>query len=306
MISHANHLSGRIKMAETEKSLSKEQIFRQVKQLCMKADFAPSRQLICQAAGLTPPDPMKISRAFIRSQTQNKIVHQMLDIEQAFARLRKTFSGDEPDENEAQLTAQNLENILPLMSNNQERLFVRYWIDNCYGYLTDITPEKRLENINEIINLIPKGKNDSLLYSYSLLVKDLNISAADKYHTVKKAYQKTNKQEHLSRHYKELLNKTGKNYYYVLCNTASDANTPYNQRCSAVYDAVDVLKDIKYSMSYKCRARIELLNALEKLQQRQNDAKGMQKTFLLRRKYINHLNNINRLFPNPADEYYYR
>lgn len=50
-------------------------------------------------------------------------------------------------------------------------------------------------------------------------------------------------------------------------------------------------------MSYKCRARIELLNALEKLQQRQNDAKGMQKTFLLRRKYINHLNNINRLFP---------
>lgn len=186
------------------------------------------------------------------------------------------------------------------MSNNQERLFVRYWIDNCYGYLTDITPEKRLENINEIINLIPKGKNDSLLYSYSLLVKDLNISAADKYHTVKKAYQKTNKQEHLSRHYKELLNKTGKNYYYVLCNTASDANTPYKQRCSAVYDAVDVLKDIKYSMSYKCRARIELLNALEKLQQRQNDAKGMQKTFLLRRKYINHLNNINRLFPNPC------
>ena len=163
-----------------------------------------------------------------------------------------------------------------------------------------------MENINEIINLIPKGKNDSLLYSYSLLVKDLNISAADKYHTVKKAYQKTNKQEHLSRHYKELLNKTGKNYYYVLCNTASDANTPYKQRCSAVYDAVDVLKDIKYSMSYKCRARIELLNALEKLQQRQNDAKGMQKTFLLRRKYINHLNNINRLFPNPADEYYYR
>ena len=85
----------RIKMAETEKSLSKEQIFRQVKQLCMKADFAPSRRLICQAAGLTPPDPMKISRAFIRGQTQNKIVHQMLDIEQAFARLRKTFSGDE-------------------------------------------------------------------------------------------------------------------------------------------------------------------------------------------------------------------
>lgn len=78
-------------MAETEKSLSKEQIFRQVKQLCMKADFAPSRRLICQAAGLTPPDPMKISRAFILSQTQNKIVHQMLDIEQAFARLRKTF-----------------------------------------------------------------------------------------------------------------------------------------------------------------------------------------------------------------------
>lgn len=103
-----------------------------------------------------------------------------------------------------------------------------------------------------------------------------------------------------------MLNKTGKNYYYVLCNTASDANTPYKQRCSAVYDAVDVLKDIKYSMSYKCRARIELLNALEKLQQRQNDTKGMQKTFLLRRKYINHLNNINRLFPNPADEYYYR
>ena len=42
MIRHANHLSGRIKMAETEKSLSKEQIFRQVKQLCMKADFAGS------------------------------------------------------------------------------------------------------------------------------------------------------------------------------------------------------------------------------------------------------------------------
>ena len=93
----------------------------------------------------------------------------------------------------------------------------------------------------------------------------------------------------------------------MYCAIRPQMQTPLTNSVAAPFTMRSMsLKDIKYSMSYKCRARIELLNALEKLQQRQNDAKGMQKTFLLRRKYINHLNNINRLFPNPADEYYYR
>ena len=74
-----------------------------------------------------------------------------------------------------------------------------------------------------------------------------------------------------------MLSKTGFSYYQVLYNTAADRNTPYTQRCDAVYEAVDVIKDLDYSMSHKCRARISLLTSLEKLQHQQNDFKGIQK-----------------------------
>ena len=226
--------------------------------------------------------------------------------EEAFVNLQRAFSGDEPQEHEAEAAACSLERILPLMSNNQEKFHVRYWIGNCHSYMPDVTPEQRLDNIRETVNLIPKGKNDSLLYTYSLLVGDLNVSAADKYHLVKKAYQKTNKTGHYPRAYKELLGKTAKNYYQVLYETAANRNMPYHQRCDAVYEAVDVIKDLDYSMSHKCRARIELLDRLEKLQQWQSDYKGIAKTAGLRQKYANHLNNIGRLFPNHKDEHFYR
>jgi len=299
--------SGGLKvMAETSQPLSKEQIFRQVKQLCMQRKFIPSRHLICQAAGIDVPNPMKISRNDIRRQTANPITLKMLDIEQACVGIQQTFSKDEPSVHEAEATAQNLNNILPFMTNNNEKFFVRYWLDNCYSYMPDISQEQRADNIKELINLIPKGKNDSALYNYSLILQDLNIPVSDKYLAIKKAYRKTNKDTHFAPRYKELLNKTARRYYQVLYNTATQADTPYHERCHAVYEAVEVLKDVDYSMSHKCRARIELLDKLEWQQQQHNDRAGLQKTFLLRNKYVNHLNNIGRLFPNRSDEYLYR
>lgn len=293
-------------MTEPQKPMSKKQIFQQVKQLCMQGNFTPSRHLICQAAGLDISDPMKISRNDIRAQTNNPLVRGMLNIEEAFVSLRHAFSAEEPNEYDVGAAAYHLENILPLMTNNQEKLYVRYWIGNCHSYMPDVLPEQRLENIKEIVNLAPKGKNDSLLYSYSLLVCDLNVPAADKYYTIKKAYQKTNKSGYLPQNYKEMLGKVGFNYYQVLYNTAANKNASYEQRCDAVYEAVEVIKDLNYSMSHKCRARIELLDKLERLQQGEHDFKGIGKTARLRQKYVNHLNNIGRLFPNRKDEHLYR
>ncbi len=293
-------------MTEPQKPMSKKQIFQQVKQLCMQQKFTASRHLICQAAGVNTPDPMKVSRDELRRKTDHPLIRGMLNIEEAFVSLHQAFLKDEPEELEAETAAQKLEGILPLMSNNPDKLHVRYWISSCHSYMPDITPETRLENIKEIINLNPKGKNDSLLYSYSLLTYELNAPAADKYHIIKSAYQKTNKNGHLTQNYKEMLSKTGFSYYQVLYNTAADRNTPYTQRCDAVYEAVDVIKDLDYSMSQKCRARISLLTSLEKLQHQQNDFKGVQKTFQLRQKYANHLDNIIRLFPNRKDEQLYR
>ena len=272
----------------------------------MQGRFKDSRQLICQTAKIDVSDPMKISSQSIRSRTSDSLIHRMLDVEQAFVAIRQTFSKDEPTEAMAMETAGDLKNILPLMTNNKEKLTIRYWIDNCNAYIPDIIPEKRAENIKEIITLLPKGTNDSALYSYSLIIKDLNIPAADKYLIIKKAYHKTNKNTHYPPRYKELLNKTGQTYYQVLHNTFNRDDTPYVQRCAAAYEAVNVINDLNGSISNKCRMKIELLDKVERLQQQHGDAQGIQKTSLLRRKYINHLNNIGHFFLSPKNDHYYR
>lgn len=292
-------------MAEPSKSLSKEQIFKQVKQLCMRAEFVPSRHLICQAAGLNLSDPMKISRAEIRSQTSNPVIHKMLDIEQAFSTLKKTFQEPEPSPGQAEIAAESLSQILPLLSN-KEQLFTRYWINNCQAYIPDIAPEKRLTTIQEIIRLTPKGENDSLLFNCSSILSDLDIGSRERYHTLKKAYQKTNKTGNYAPHYKDLLSKSGYRYYRELTNQARQESIPYEQRCAAVYEAVNVINDLDYSVSRKCNFKIELLSNLEKIQRQSNDTAGLKKTSELKHKYTNQAFNISRIFTNPQYAERYR
>lgn len=285
-------------MAEPGKSLSKEQAFKQVKQLCMRAEFVPSRHLICQAAGLNISDPMKISRAEIRSQTSNPVIQNMLDIEQAFVSLKKTFLEPEPSDGQAETAVEDLTHILPLL-NNKEKLFTHYWINNCQAYIPDIKPEERLTTIQEIIRLTPKGENDSLLFNCSCILSDLDIGSGERYHTLKKAYKKTNKTGNYALHYKNLLNKSGQRYYQELTSKVWRDSVPYDQRCAAAYEAVNVINDLDYNVSRKCHLRIELLANLEKIQRRSNDVEGLQKTTDLKQKYTNQAFNISRLFTNP-------
>ena len=84
-------------MTMANKSPSKQQIFSQVKQLCLKGKFKNSRYLICQASGLGIKEPMQISRDTLRKMTKDKIIHQMLDVEQAFVAVAKTFNQETPE-----------------------------------------------------------------------------------------------------------------------------------------------------------------------------------------------------------------
>ncbi len=68
-------------MAENSSSPSKNQILSQVKDLCLKGKFTQSRELICQAAGITGINPMSISRNQIRKSVNSKQINQMLDNE---------------------------------------------------------------------------------------------------------------------------------------------------------------------------------------------------------------------------------
>lgn len=285
-------------MAKPNTSLTKEQIFKQVKQLCMKADFVPSRHLICQAAGMNIADPMAISRSFIRHNTTNPVVHNMLDIEQAFVSLKKTFSETEPAPFMAETAVRELTGILPLL-NNKEKLFTRYWINNCQAYIPDLNPQERLNNIQEMIRLTPKGENDSLLFNCSNIIMDLEIDSGDRYRTIKKAYQKINKTGSYAANYKSLLNKSGYRYYQYLISQANHTAVPYDKRCAATYEAVDVINDLDYSVSRKCNLRIGLLGNLEKVQRQENDQAGLEKTTALKQKYANHAFNISRIFTNP-------
>lgn len=293
-------------MAKPNTSLTKEQIFKQVKQLCMKADFVPSRHLICQAAGLNIADPMAISRASIRHNTANPVVHNMLDIEQAFVSLKKTFSETEPAPFMAETAVSELTGILPLL-NNKEKLFTRYWINNCQAYIPDLDPQERLNNIQEMIRLTPKGENDSLLFNCSNIIMDLEIDSGDRYRTIKKAYQKINKTGSYVANFKNLLNKSSDRYFQYLMSQTHHTAVPYDQRCAAIYEAVEVANDLDCSVSRKCHLRISILSNLERVQRQSNDQIGLDKTTALKQKYTNQAFQISRMFSkqNPiyADRY---
>ena len=293
-------------MTMANKSPSKQQIFSQVKQLCLKGKFRESRYLICQASGLEIKEPMQVSRDTLRQKTKDKLIHQMLDVEQAFVALAKTFSQETPDEQRANITAQELKKILPTLSRS-EKLTTFYWINNCYSYIPEISPEERLTALQNIIALTPEKTQNDLIYSCANQVIDLDISSSDKYHTIKKAYQKTDKKSHTIPHLKDMLGKSAQKYFKTLQKRLDNPQLDYEQRQQAALEAVHVANDLKTSVSHKCHLKINTLKQLHHLQILHQDKEGIRHTTTLLCKYSQQLENIKNLMgTNQAQKDWYR
>ena len=285
---------------------SKHQIFSKVKQLCLQGNFRESRYLICQASGLNIAEPMKIARSQIRQMTKDQTIHQMLDVEQAFVAVAKTFKQDTPEKHHATVTAQELKKVLPLLTRPEKRT-AYYWLNNCYSYMSDVAPEERLEALQNIIALSPDKTQDDLIYSCANQLMDLDITAADKYHTLKKAYQKTDKKSHTLPHLKDMLNKSAQTYYQILQNHLDNPNLDYEQRQQAALEAVHVANDFKASVSRKCYLKIDTLKKLHNLQIQHHDKAGIHHTTTLLCKYSQQIENIKSLLgTNQAQKDWYR
>ena len=293
-------------MTMANKSPSKQQIFSQVKQLCLKGKFRDSRYLICQTSGLEIKEPMQISRDSLRKMTKDKIIHQMLDVEQAFVAVAKTFNQETPEEHRAAVTAQELKKILPLLTRT-EKLTAFYWINNCHSYMSDVAPQERLETLQNIISLAPDKTQDDLIYSCANQVIDLDVPSSDKYHTIKKAYQKTDKKSHTIPHLKEMLGKSAKKYFQTLQKRLDNPQLDYEQRQQAALEAVHVANDFKTSVSRKCYLKIDTLKKLHHLQIQHQDKAGIHHTTTLLCKYSQQIENIKNLMgTNQAQKDWYR
>ena len=289
-----------------EKTPSKQQIFKQVKQLCLQRNFKASRYLICKASGLEIKDPMQISRNQIRQMTQDKLIHQMLDIEDACVSVYHTFRQENPNEHLARQTAQKLKKAIPLLSRN-EKLTAFYWLNNCYSYIPEASDEERLDAIQNIIALAPEKAHDNLLFSCANQIIDLDITAQDKYRTIKQAYKKTDKKSHTIPHLKDLLSKSGQKYLFVLQNRLNNPQIDYNERQNAGYEAIQVSNDVKASVSKKCYWKLDILKQLYNLQCQHQDKDGMKKSGILLCKYAQQLENIKSLMgTNRAQKDWYR
>ena len=277
-----------------EKKPSKQQLFSQVKQLCLKGKFKDSRYLICQASGLEIKEPMQISRNTLRQMTKDKIIHQMLDVEQAFVAVAKTFNQETPEEHHAEITSKELKNILPLLSRS-EKLTAYYWINNCYSYITNISAKERLYILQNIISLIPQKKHHNLIYGCANQIINLAIPAQEKYQTIKKAYQKADKKSFIIPHMKDFLNKTGHIYFQELYKQLNNSQLDYTTRHQAAYKAIQVCNDLKTSISKKCNLKIKILQNLYKIQIKQQNKTDTSQTIALLCKYAQQLENIKSL-----------
>ncbi len=289
-----------------EKKPSKQQIFSQVKQLCFQGNFRSAHALICQTAEISAPDILKISGDYIKKRTPDKIIHQMLDVEQAFVAVAKTFNQETPEEHRAAITSKLLKNILPLLSRS-EKLTAYYWINNCYAYMENVSPQERTEALNNIISLSPEKTQNTLLYSCANQVIDLDIPSKEKYNLIKQAYKKTDKKSPTIPHLKDLLNKTGRPYFDSLRKQLRDTRLDYNTRQQAAYTAVKVCNDFNTSVSKKCHLKIEVLQELHKLQIQQQDKAGIKTTTTMLCKYATQLENIKNIMgSNRTERDWYR
>lgn len=247
---------------------------KQVCELYTKGNFAEARRIIMESAGITPEERSQIPVGgmgrYIAQKTKNPNIHKMLQTELAFYSFLKIRKTEEPTEFQAETCIANFQKIMPFL-HKFGKTYAKYCIACCHDYMPECPDETKFETLKELINELPKHQCDSTRYSLALKLNDLAIPIADKYHTVKRAQQKTHPQSHSQTHYTEMLAKLASQYYDFLMRTAQNRRNDYQTRNQAYETVLDVINDLALSKLKKNSYKLALLEQQTNLQREYGD-----------------------------------
>lgn len=275
-------------MNDKQRKPTPKQVFNLVKSLCLKSKLPEARKLILQAAGITGETQETLSQQklpdYIRTDKQHPLVSDMLCIEDAFSDLNDTFSEETKQEN-AYETSQKLKQVLPLF-NNEEQALTHYWIKNCIEAYNPENHALQAEHLKKIIELIPRRKNDALLYSAALNLQHLRVPAETRYEAIDLAYRKTSKDSVYDKTYHSMLNGLGDKYYWEIAEKLQSPQVNYEEKNQYGNRAFELINDFKISELQKCSYKIKLLDTMEKIQLKERDFPRANETSRRKQSFI--------------------
>lgn len=251
---------------------SNKEILKKVCHLCRNRKITEARNLINQAAGITPEEKARIPvggmSSYIMHKCKNPTIQRMVQVENAFYELYALARlENEPTSYEAMYCIDKLNGIMPLLSKD-DKLYVKYWQSYYYRYACPDNDRPRYDLLLEVIQKTPKGRGDSdgIYASCARQIEDLALPVADLYDGIKLAQHKTTPAHPLHAQYKDTLSKLAPKFYNVLLSQACSATEDQNMRISHYRRAIDVVNDFAMSDERKNAYKLYLYNQLLPLQ----------------------------------------
>lgn len=254
-------------------------ILKEVCHLSRQNMFGPARQLILQAAGITPEERAKIPVGqmgkYILNKCKNPNIQRMIFVEKAFYDLWAMGKRDidsDPSVSEASKCIEQLENVMPFLSK-EDKLYAKYWQSYYYRYAKPDDDKCRYDLLMEVMQKTPKGnsESDTMFSDCSGIIFNLSIPLANKYKGIKLAQQKTTPEHFAHEHYKKMLSLIVPDYYDELLKTASSPEESYDARKGSYLTALNVVGDMDLSEERKNARKLYIYGQLIPLQQQYND-----------------------------------